>query len=46
METDFDQSVAYIERILGHQLHGMQSSRCSYHLSAQVDDFYQEQDRL
>ncbi len=45
VETDFAQSVSYIERILGHQLHSMQSSRCTYHLSAQADPFYQGQDR-
>lgn len=46
VETDFAQSVSYIERILGHPLHGMQSSRCTYHLSTQVDNFYQVQDQV
>lgn len=44
VEVDFDQSVAYLERILGHQLHSMQSSRCTYHLSEQVEDFYEQKD--
>lgn len=43
VETDFEQSVAYLEHMLGHQLHGMQSSRCTYHLSEQVAVFYDEQ---
>jgi hypothetical protein len=44
VEVDFEQSVAYIERILGHQLHGMQSSRCTYHLSGEVESFYEQKD--
>ena len=43
-EMDFEQSVSYLERILGHCLHGMQSSRCTYHLSGQVERFYERQD--
>lgn len=42
VEMDFQQSVSYIERILGHHLHGMQSGRCTYHLSEQVDSYYEE----
>ena len=42
VEMDFQQSVSYIERILGHRLHGMQSGRCTYHLSEQVDSYYEE----
>ena len=42
VEMDFQQSVSYIERILGHHLHGMQSMRCTYHLSEQVESYYEE----
>ena len=42
-EMDFSQSVSYLERILGHRLHGMQSSRCTYHLCEQVERFYEQQ---
>lgn len=42
VEVDFEQSVGYLERILGHHLHGMQSSRCTYHLPGEVENFYQQ----
>lgn len=44
VELDFAQSVQQLERILGHQLTGMQASRQTYHCSEQVDEFYQQQD--
>lgn len=44
VELDFQQSVAQLERILGHQLTGMQASRQTYHCSQQVDEFYAQQD--
>jgi len=44
VELDFNQSVEQLERILGHQLSGMQSSRQTYHLSKDVDEFYNQQD--
>lgn len=44
VEMDFSQSVSSLERILGHRLHGMQSSRCTYHLSGEVESFYEQQD--
>ncbi len=44
VELDFAQSVNQLERILGHSLSGMQSSRQTYHLSEQVEAFYQQQD--
>lgn len=40
VELDFNQSVAQLERILGHKLSAMQSSRCTYHLSEAVEGFY------
>lgn len=40
VEVDFHQSVSQLERILGHKLHGMQSSRCTNRLSAEVESFY------
>lgn len=42
VEVDFSQSVKQLERILGHQLNGMQSSRQTYHLSQQVESYYQQ----
>jgi hypothetical protein len=43
-ELDFRQSVNQLERILGHQLFGMQSSRRTYALSEQVEDFYEQKE--
>lgn len=42
-EMDFAQSAEQLERILGHSLCGMQSSRSSYRLCLQVDEFYDQQ---
>ena len=44
VEMDFDQSVNQLERILGHCLWGMQSSRQTYRLSEQVDNYYDKKD--
>jgi hypothetical protein len=44
VEVDYAQSVAQLERILGHRLHSMQSSRCTYHLSGEVESFYEQQE--
>jgi len=44
VEMDFDQSVKQLERILGHCLWGMQSSRQTYRLSEQVDTYYAKKD--
>ncbi len=41
VEMDFQQSVAQLEHILGHNLQAMQSSRRTYALSQQVDTFYE-----
>ena len=46
VEIDYDQSVAHLEHILGHTLQGMQSSRCTYHLSSEVESFYEQQDQF
>lgn len=44
VEMDFAQSVNQLERILGHCLWGMQSSRQTYRLSKEVDAYYDEKD--
>jgi len=44
VEMDFDQSVKQLERILGHCLWGMQSSRQTYKLSEEVDTYYDKKD--
>jgi len=44
VELDFAQSAQQLERILGHNLKGMQSSRQTYHLSEQVETYYQNKD--
>ncbi len=43
-DMDFAQSVEQLERILGHSLWAMQSSRRSYALSQEVETFYDQQD--
>lgn len=45
-EMDFDQSASQLKRILGQDLHGMQSSRMAYEVSEQVDQFYEQKDWL
>ena len=40
VEMDFDQSVKFLNRILGQDLCAMQSSRRTYALSTDVDKFY------
>jgi len=44
VEMDFEQSVNQLQRILGHSLWGMQSSRQTYHLSKEVDNYYDQKD--
>ena len=44
VDLDFKQSVEQLEHILGHSLSSMQSSRQTYHLSKDVDSFYEQQD--
>lgn len=44
VEMDFEQSVKQLERILGHSLWGMQSSRQTYSLSKEVDTYYSQKD--
>lgn len=44
VEMDFEQSVNQLERILGHSLYGMQSSRQTYSLSKDVDSYYDQKD--
>lgn len=44
VEMDFDQSVKQLERILGHPLWGIQSSRQTYHLSKEVEPYYENKD--
>jgi len=44
VELDFTQSAHQLERILGHSFKGMQSSRQTYHLSQQVESYYESQD--
>lgn len=44
VEMDFAQSANQLERILGHQLTGMQASRQTYHREEHVDAFYGQQD--
>lgn len=46
VETDFEESVKQLERILNLSLSAMQSSRLTYHLSPEVDHFYQTKDWL
>ncbi len=41
---DFEQSVAQLEHILGHELKGMQSSRIAYALAEDVASFYRQKD--
>ena len=43
VELDFAQIVAQLERILGHQLAGLQASRQTYHCAEQVEEFYSQQ---
>ncbi|NER00675.1 MAG: ISKra4 family transposase [Cyanothece sp. SIO2G6] len=40
VEMDFGESAKQLERVLGHHLSGMQSSRQTYHLSGEVASFY------
>ncbi len=44
VEVDFEQSAKQLERVLGHHLSGMQSSRQTYHLSREVEAFYTQQE--
>lgn len=44
VEMDFEESAKQLERVLGHHLSGMQSSRQTYHLSAEVASYYAHQD--
>ena len=44
VDLDFRESVGLIENILGHELLGEQSSRCTYHLSSEVEAYYEEKD--
>ena len=44
VDLDFRESVGLIEHILGQQLVGEQSSRCTYHLSGEVEAYYEEKD--
>ena len=44
VDLDFRESVGLIENILGQKLLGEQSSRCTYHLSSEVEDYYEQKD--
>lgn len=44
VEMDFEQSTRQLERVLGHHLSGMQSSRQTYHLSKEVAPYYARQE--
>lgn len=44
VEMDFEESAKQLERVLGHRLSGMQSSRQTYHLSAEVAAYYDQQE--
>lgn len=44
VEMDFEQSVHHLQRILGHDLSGMQASRRTYALSERVEPFYEQKD--
>ncbi len=44
VDLDFDQSVNFLEKILGQHLSGIQSSRVTYKCSAHVSDFYAVKD--
>lgn len=44
VDLDFEQSVGYLKRILGHSICPMQSSRVTYKKSEDVDDFYEQND--
>jgi len=41
-EMDFDQAVQLLNRILNQDLSAMQSSRSTYHLSEEVEGFYED----
>lgn len=45
VEMDFDQGVKLLNRILGQDLSAMQASRRTYHLSTQVELYYDETQR-
>ena len=44
VDLDFRTSVGLIEHILGQELVAEQSSRCTYHLSGEVEAYYEEKD--
>lgn len=44
VDLDFRESVGFVENILGQKLQGEQSSRCTYHLSSKVEEYYEEKD--